>query len=532
LHLIFIHTGHLSYPDDASDGGKGYCNVGWVLHRFEALVSARPVMKSGKGIHIMGIVPLKGRTVEVLSRDEIRQVHEAVFQILEDPGVKIEHEEGLDIFKQGGADVDRQKQVAHIPASLVEYALNHAPRFMTVCGRNPKYDLKSYKGVHYSSGHGATMVMDIDSGERRPATKKDLETNVRIHDALENTHFIFPEIYPQDVSEKALDRHISQALLSNTEKPVIATAYSGKSAKDLLQMGIAIAGSEEALRRRPMFTVSLGIISPFCFEPDRVDVLIEMCRFGHPFQIYTIPSSGTTSPVTLAGTLAVSVAELLSGLVLTQLVKPGVPVRLMGYAGTFDMRFGAFTFASPEKTLMAAALAQMLRFYGVPMGVHGSTTRANALDVQVGYETGILNLFAALSGSDVVIECTSASLEDTVTSFPEQAVIGNEICGFVNRILQGIEVNPDTLAVDVIKEVGAGGEYLTHTHTMDYFKAETWDANLGNRMPQEKWIESGAMDIREKAKEQLKKILASHQPKPLEPEVQRKLQQIVEAAEA
>jgi trimethylamine--corrinoid protein Co-methyltransferase len=259
-------------------------------------------------------------------------------------------------------------------------------------------------------------------------------------------------------------------------------------------------------------------------------MLIEMCRFGHPFQIYTIPSTGTTSPVTLAGTLALMVAELLSGLVLTQLVNPGVPVRLMGYAGTSDMRSGDFTFSSPEKTLMAAALAQMLRFYGVPMGVHGSTTRANIVDAQVGYETGILNLFSALSGSDVIIECTSASLENTATSFPEQAVIGNEICSFINRILQGIEVNPDTLAVDVIREVGLGGEYLTHNHTMEHFRAEQWDAQLGNRMAMEPWEEEGAMDIRAKAREKLKTILATHQPKPLEPEVQKKLQQIVDEA--
>lgn len=480
----------------------------------------------------MGIIPLNGRTVEVLSGDEIKEVHQAVLDILLDPGVKIEHEEGLDIFKQGGAEVDPEKQVAHIPSSLVEYTLNHAPRFMTVCGRDAKYDLKSYNGVHFSNGHGATQIRDIDTGERRMATKRDLETSVRVHDALENTHFIFPEVYPQDVPEKALDRHISQALLSNTEKPVIATAFSGGGAKDLLKMGIAIAGSEEALRRRPMFTLSLGMITPFCFEPQRVDVLLEMCRFGLPFQIYTIPSAGATSPVTLAGTLAVSVAELLAGLVLTQLVMPGVPVRLMGYAGSFDMRSGNFTFASPETILMAAALAQMLRFYGVPMGIHGSTTRANVPDAQVGYETGILNLFSALSGSDVVIECTSSSLEDTVTSFPEQAIIGNEICSLINRILKGIEVNSDTLAVDVIREVGIGGEFLTHDHTLEHFKAENWDAKLGNRLGREKWEENGAMDIQEKAKVKLKDILANHQPKPLEAETQRKLQQIVDEAEA
>jgi len=459
-------------------------------------------------------------------------VHQAVLALLQDPGVKIRHEEALDIFKRGGADVDREKQVVHIPPSLVDYALNHAPRFMKVCGRDPKYDLKSNSGIHYSNGHGATMIIDLDTGERRPATKKDLENNVRVHDGLENTHFIFPEVYPQDVPEKALDRHISQALLSNTEKPVIATAYSGAGAKDLLKMGIAIAGSEEALRRRPMFTVSLGIISPFCFEPNRVDVLLEMCRFGHPFQIYTIPSAGATSPVTLAGTLALMTAELLSGLVLTQLVNPGVPVRLMGYAGTSDMRSGDFTFASPEKTLMAAALAQMLRFYGVPQGVHGSTTRANALDAQAGYETGILNLFSALSGSDVVIECTSASLENTAASVPEMAVIGNEICGFINRILQGIEVNPDTLAVDVIRQVGPGGEYLTHDHTMEHFRSEQWDPKLGNRLKRDHWEEKGAMDIRARARDEYRKILATHQPKPLDPGVQKKLQKIVDGAEA
>ncbi len=480
----------------------------------------------------MGIIPLKGRTVEVLSKDEINQIHQAALKLLKDPGVQIKHDEALDIFSRAGADVDSKEHTVHISQTLVEYAINHAPRFMTVCGRDPKHDIKSANGIHYSGGHGATFIIDIETGERRPATKSDLETNVRIHDALENTHFIFPEIYPQDVPEAVLDRHISQALLTSTVKPVIATAFSEKGADDLLKMGIAIAGSEKALKQRPMFTVSLGLISPLTFEPNRIDVLMKMCRFGHPFQIYTIPSAGTTSPVTLAGTLVLMVAELLSGLVLSQLVNPGAPVRLMGYGGTFDMMHGSFTFASPEKTLMAGALAQMLQFYGVPHGVHGSTTRANAPDAQVGYETGILNLFSALSGSDIIIECTSASLEDTATSYPEQAIIGNEICSFINRILQGIEVNPETLAVDVIRNTGLGGEYLTHDHTLEHFKSETWSSDLGNRMGKKKWEENGAMDIQAKAKIRLKEILATHHPKPLEPKVQKKIQQIVDDAES
>jgi len=479
-----------------------------------------------------GVIPLKGRTVEVLSREEILQIHQAALEVLKDPGVKIEHEEALDILSRAGAEIDQAKQIAHIPLHLVEYALNHAPRFMTVCGRDPKYDLKSGTGaVHFTSGHGATFVIDFDTGERRPATKKDLENVVRLHDALENTHLIYPEIYPQDITTQALDRHISQTLLSNTEKPVTATAYTGNGARDLLKMGIAIAGSEEALRRRPMFTVSLGVVSPLLFERDRVDVLLEICRSGHPFQVYNIPSAGGTSPATLAGTLVMTVAELLAGLVLTQLVRPGVPVRLMAYPSIIDQKYGCFTFACPEKVLMAGAMAQMFRYYGLPHAVHGATSRANVLDAQAGYETGIFDMFAALSGSEWIIECTSSGLEDTVLSVYEQAVIGNEICDMVYRILRGIEVNPETLAVDVIREIGPGGEFLTHSHTFEHFKLENWDAKLSNRMARDEWVESGAQDIRMKAREEVKRILATHHPKPLEADVQRKLQQIVEKAE-
>ena len=479
-----------------------------------------------------GVVPLKGRVIEVLNKDEVSQIHQAALEVLNNPGVKIQHEEALDIFKQAGAEIEETEQIAHIPSELVEFAINHAPRFMTIFGRNPEYDLKSGTGaVHFSSGHGATFVKDFDTGERRPAVKKDLETVVRLHDALENTRLIFPEIYPQDVPAQALDRHISQALLCNTEKPVVATAYDGKAARDLIRMGTAIAGSEEALRRKPTFTVSLGVISPLLFERDRVDVLLEICRSGHPFQVYTIPSAGGTSPATLAGTLVITVAELLAGLVLTQLVKPGVPVRLMAYPSIIDQRYGSFTFASPEKVLMAAAMAQMFKYYMLPHAVHGATTRANVLDAQAGYETGIFNMFTALSGSEMIIECTSSALEDTVLSVYEQAVIGNEICNMVYRILRGIEVNPETLAVDVIRETGPGGQFLTHNHTFEHFKFENWDAKLSNRMARDEWMESGSLDIAAKAREEVKRILATHHPKPLEADVQRKLQQIVEEAE-
>lgn len=479
-----------------------------------------------------GVRVLGGRPIDILRKDELLRVYQSAVDVLKDPGVRIDHEEALNILGLAGADVDTLERIAHIPSSLVDRALRQAPRILTLCGKDPQFDFSSGTGeVHFSSGHAAMSVIDLDTRERRPATKSDLADNVRLHDALENTHLIFPELYPQDVSPKALDRHISQTLLTNTWKPVVATAYDGKGAQDLLRMGLAIAGSADALRQRPMFTVSCGAISPLTFAAKSIDVLLEICRFGIPCQIYTIPSSGGTGPVTLAGTLTLALAELLAGLVLSQLAKPGAPVRLMGYPSTIDQRHGSFTFATPEAALMNAAVAQMFRHLGVPHAVHGATTRANVLDAQAGYETGMLDLFAALSGSELVVEGTSSSLENTALSVHEQAVIGNEICAMVYRMLRGIEVNDDTLALSVIRDVGPGGQFLTHRHTRDFHRLENWDANISNRLDREGWLEAGGVDIGEKAREQARTILDKPAQSPLNDTVQRELQQIVDEAE-
>ncbi len=318
-----------------------------------------------------GVVPLKGRTIEVLSREEMAQVLQAAFEVLKDTGIKVEHEEALDILSRSGAEVDDKNQIAHIPKSVVERAIGQVRPF-AFCGRNPNYDIKSGTGeVHFGSGMGATYVLDFETRERRPATKKDLENLVRLHDALENTHSVAPEVIPQDVPERALDRHMTQTMFNNTEKPCIPHVYDGKGTRDLIRMGVAIAGSEEALRRRPIFSASVGVVSPLFLERDRVDVLLELCRFGLPVNIYSIPVAGATAPATLAGTLVVQMAEVLAGVTLTQLVRPGTPVRGGGFGSILDQKYGIFAFGSPENILISTAMAQLLRHYKIP---HRSST--------------------------------------------------------------------------------------------------------------------------------------------------------------
>jgi trimethylamine--corrinoid protein Co-methyltransferase len=229
--------------------------------------------------------------------------------------------------------------------------------------------------------------------------------------------------------------------------------------------------------------------------------------------------------------LALAIAELLSGLVLSQLIQPGAPIRLFGLNGTSDMKSGEFTFAAPEAALMAGGLAQMFRFYRVPHGIHGgSQSRSNTLDAQVGYEVGIQNLFAALTGTDLVAEAVSGTLENSNTSHPEQAIIGNEICNYINRILKGIEVTRETLAVDIMREVGVGGQFLSHKHTRQHFREEHYESKLANRMKMQAWEDAGARDIQMRANEEWDRIIANHKPTPLAPDVFKSIQDIVDRA--
>lgn len=479
----------------------------------------------------MDILPSKGNVMEVISQDDILQIHRAVLEVLYDPGVKIEHEEALELLAKAGAEIDHAKQIAHLPSYLVEQRLAQASHLVTICGRDPKYDLTIGTGKAFChTGGNALRVIDFDNGELRPSTKKDLADLTRIDDALENVHLVFSDVNPQDVPQKALDQHIAQGLLSNTEKPVIAQSADAGAVKDLIRMGAAVAGSEEAFRRRPMLGTGVGFVSPLYMERNSADVLIECCRSGLPFIFVTMPSSGMTGPVTIAGNLVMVMAEVLAGVVLAQLVKPGAALVVHAMGLITDLRYGYVVRGSPEESLLTAAQNQMCRYYGLPYCHGGGFTSSVTPDMQAGYEKGITGLFNALSGGNGRVRPVLGGSREVVHY--EESVIANEIFGMIYRLLRGFEVNPDTLAVQAIREVGPGGNFLTHRHTRDHYKLENpWQPKLGNRMTREEYEESGALDLLARARARVKEILDTHIPKPLDKDVQNKLQQIVDEAE-
>jgi trimethylamine--corrinoid protein Co-methyltransferase len=279
-------------------------------------------------------------------------------------------------------------------------------------------------------------------------------------------------------------------------------------------------------------TISNGWEPPLTLNQGRVEVILELCRAGIPIQLYSGGLAGASAPVTLAGATVQTVAEVIAGVTIVQTLNPGNPVRAYTLCAVMDQKYYGAVVAGPENSLMAVAGNQMMRFYHLPSKAFIFATASPVLNLQAAYEHTQGVLFAALSGADLVASGIQSIIDSNFTALYEVPIIFNEIWEMVYRIIQGVEVNSDTLAVNVIREVGPGGNYLTHRHTRQFVKKEYWRPKIGTRLRREEWERMGARDIREVAREEARKILATHRPIPLDQDVQNKLQQIVDEVEA
>lgn len=479
-----------------------------------------------------GVVPLRGRTLEILSQEELAAVHQATLDVLEEPGVLIKSQRALKILEAAGAKVDNGRQIARLPRFLVEEAIRTAPYAVTLCGRDPRHDVSFGSGrVHFLNGYGTINIFDSQTGEVRVATKQDLENVTRIQDVQPHAHMLISEITPQDVPRKVVDRHIAQAMLRSTQKHCLLETYSLGGAKDLIRMGAAVSGGREELKRRPIVSGFLCAVSPLIMDEGAAECLIEFCEFGLPVLYWSLPQAGGTSPATIAGTLVIQNADILAGLVLAQAVRPGSPIIYGSYGSIMDQKYGCFVTAGPEVTMLVAATAQLMRFYKLPhVGTCGST-ESNLLDIQAGYEKATTMLFSALSGAEVIHGAVSGWVESIMTCCYEQIIVANEMCDMVYRILRGIEVNPETLAVDVIRQVGAGGNFLTQRHTRQHFRQEHWLSGMTNRLSRGEWVERGSRELLDVARQEVARILESPSPAILSAAVEEELAEIVCEAE-
>lgn len=487
----------------------------------------------------MGAKGVRGGQLKILSRDQIRDVHYATLDVLQHTGVVVHSGEALKVLDGAGADVDYKKERAWIPPHLVEEAIRKTPHGFKLCGRNPKKYCK-FEGnrVYFCVAGGPPYVLDLN-GKRRRATVKDFENFVKLTDALENIDMAGAGIHGM-VEENGLPEAVQRAheflrTLRNTDKPCgLLQAGRGKDqAMDSIKLACVVMGDLKKLRRNPMTRCHVNPVSPLTLPKELTESAIVYARHGLPIHFGSEVLASATGPATLAGTLVQQNAENLSGVVVAQFAanpQHRPPILYGCISGILDPRTAVPALGSPEAGLINAASAQMAKYYGMASRGIGGYTESKIPDAQAGYESMMTMLMAALAGTNFIY--ASGALEPGVLSISyEKYVLDNEMIGIVRRILNGICVTDETLAVNIINEVGPGGHYLAQKHTIKFMTKEQYFPTIFDRKRYERWVQSDSKDIREAARNRARKILKEHQPEPMDKDIEKNLQKIMRQIE-
>jgi trimethylamine--corrinoid protein Co-methyltransferase len=452
---------------------------------------------------------LEGGRYRPLRRDDVRRIHEAALAVLERTGVQVEESECRQILAAAGARVEPVRDRVFLPRELVRAALQTVNRDVVLYSKDGRTDLHLRgKRVHLGTGGAAVTVLDLESGRARDARLRDLYDIGRLVETLHNIHFYLRPVVARDVGNEDIDANTFYACLVATHKHVMGGCYYPEKVAALKRMGVLIAGGEEAFLARPFLSFNLGyVVSPLRFAPETTETLTAAVRAGIPVSLVSAPQAGATAPASLVGTLVQTVAEELAGITYVQLLRPGHPLLMGGMPLVSDLRTGSMSGGSAELALMNAASAQMSHFYGLPVYNSSGLTDSKLPDVQSGLEKGLTTAVVALAGGQY-IHHSAGMLESMLAVAYEQYVIDDDVNGQVMRLLRGLEVNEETLSLDVIDEVCNGpGHYLGHAQTLALMNSEYYYPHTADRARRADWEEAGALDMREQARHHARKVL-------------------------
>lgn len=460
--------------------------------------------------------------VDTLTHDEILRIHYGALDVLEKTGVVFDNEDALNYLEDGGCRVDREKKLVKFPGSLVEQSLAKAPSSFTIKARNPKNDIRLGGTTYYYSSFPGMGFVDPDTLERRVGNLDDQRMMVKLIEAIDDIHFCFCPVFlindkPQEVSIEWLYAEMFRI----TEKPAIGASMFG-CAPWIIEM--AEATNQEVIG-------GISITPPLTYPADMAYGLVEYAKRGWPILLNLCAAIGSTGPATLAGCLVQETAEVMAGTVLAQLVYPGVGVVWNTYSQIMDMRYANLAPGAIENALIAAVLAQQCRHYNIPSSSFLPMTGAKAHDEQAGFEKALALLKVVEAGSHFIIYNGGVDDEDAVS--PIQVVIDTEMGEMVNRITEGIKVTDETLALDLIHEVGPlPGQYLGKKHTNVWWQKEQYLPKLAERRTRAEWEKDGSKDIVVRARARVKKLLDEFKPVPLPEAQEKEIASIMERCEA
>ncbi len=470
-----------------------------------------------------------GLSLNVLDSHAVQRIHTATLDVIESTGVRFPSKKAQDIWKAHGADVDPDTMIVKASGQLIEDALKHAPKAYTLGARDPAQDLPLDGNHVYAGTDGCGVeIIDIHSGKCRRTCLRDITEIARLADGIEEIAFHFAPVSAQDCPPETRGLHELAAIWKHSTKHVqTESIYSEEEARASVEMAAAIAGSRQALRQRPVLSIMECTISPLAHDGGSIDAALIAAEAGIPVGFMTMASCASTAPVTLAGSLLVGNAEVISGLALIQLAFPGAPVFYAAAQTAMDLRTGAYTGGGPEDFLFGAATNRLADFYDVPLSMGSFATGAKKPNWQAGIENSLSTFMASAVMSDMLLGV--GLLNGSKIWSYEQMVMDCEIFGIVCKMMEGITVNDETLALDVIQQVRPGGHYLTQEHTLKHMK-QLWVSTLMDRRPYAVWEEKGD-DARDWARERAKTILESHQPEGLDPALETELDGIIQSIE-
>lgn len=463
---------------------------------------------------------------EYFSPDDLYQIHDSALRVLESVGIDFLYEPAVDILAKAGCKVDGKR--VFFPPQLVDQQIAKAPSQFTLYARNAEKNVSiGGDNIAYVPCYGAPVVNNLDEG-RRDSTLNDYINFVKLtHASLNQDMTGGLMVEPNDIPLERRGAEMLYAAIRYSDKPFMGGVLGAAAANESIAAASIVFGSQKEMADKPPFIAILGSRSPLSYDDRMLSAMMTYARAGLPQLISALSIAGATGPVTMEGALVVQLAETLAGITLVQLVRAGTPVVIGGQSTSAAMRYGTLSIGAPEMAINTAATAQLARFYNLPSRSGGALTDSKICDSQSGSESMMGQLMSTLSGINFVLH-SAGMLETYMVASYEKFILDDEICGTCKRIKTGENITEERLAVDLISEVGPGGEYLTNEHTFRNFRREFYQPIIAERGNFGTWKKNGAISIEKRALAKWKEILENYTEPELPGEVERDLRKFVD----
>jgi trimethylamine--corrinoid protein Co-methyltransferase len=465
-------------------------------------------------------------TLTLLSDQHKDKIHQAALTILTEVGMKILHEQALELLAAAGCRVEND-HIVKIPSDRVLQAIDSTPKNIAVYDRQANHCMDvGGRRAYFGTGSDLIFSHDAINNERHTCVLEDVCRAARVADALPNIDFIMSFAHPSDCPPQLAYLASFQAMAANSSKPIVSTARGREDLAQMWQICCVLRGSAERLREKPLMIHYSDPISPLKHPFYSLDKLLYCAETSVPLVYSAAPIAGTTAPMTIAGHVAQGLAECLCGLVIHQLKSKGAPFVMGMGPAVLDMATGECSYNAPEFLLSLQAIIEMSHYYDLPSWGYAGTTDAQIPDEQAVFEAGLETFIAAMAGSNLNHDV--GYMDFGRTGSLELMVILDEVIDQVRRLSRGIPVDDDMLALDVIREAGFEGDFLTHPHTLKHLRPTQWRPGLISRMGYEEWQSAGGTSLRERSRKKVQDILRDHRPAPIPARQVREIQKIVD----